>query len=144
LKEVRALARVGGYILPATVRVEEGVIKVVLEAVTARTTAIRGSLSITEVGEIVSGREIEVKVDPSCRVSVRRLRRKLRPTDPRDRRLLKELGIGPQGFKDRADFISNLYVITISRENLSVALVVNQRAALVLRNLLKNCGASME
>jgi len=144
LKKLKALARVGSYLLPATVRVEEGTLRVLLESVTTRTTALRGSLSATEVGEIVAGRETVIKVDHSCRVSVRKLRRKLRPADPQDRRLLKGLGIGPQGFKDRTNFFSNLYVVTVTRENLGITLIVNQRAALVLKNLLRSCGASAD
>ena len=72
------------------------------------------------------------------------MRRKLRLTDPRDRRLLKGLGIGPQGFGDRTDLVGNLYVVTISRESLSVTLVVDQRAALVLKSSLKSCKANEE
>jgi hypothetical protein len=140
LKKVKALARVGGYLLPATVSIEEGVIKVLLGSAAARTMVLRSSLSITEIGEILGGREIEIRLDTNCRASVRRLGRKLRPTDPRDRKLLEALGIGPQGFKDRIDFISDLYVVHVSRGDLDITLVVDQTTALVLKNLLRNYG----
>jgi hypothetical protein len=142
LKKVKALARVGGYLLPATVSIEEGVIKVLLGSAAARTMVLRSSLSITEIGEILGGREIEIRLDTNCRASVRRLGRKLRPTDPRDRKLLEALGIGPQGFKDRIDFISDLYVVHVSRGDLDITLVVDQATALVLKNLLRNYGVS--
>jgi hypothetical protein len=142
LKKVKALARVGGYLLPATVSIEEGVIKVLLGSAAARTMVLRSSLSITEIGEILGGREIEIRLDTNCRASVRRLGRKLRPTDPRDRKLLEALGIGPQGFKDRIDFISDLYVVHVSRGDLDITLVVDQTTALVLKNLLRNYGVS--
>ncbi len=144
MKELKALARVGSYLLPATVIVEDGSLRVLLGSLTTRTTALRGSLSTTEIGEIVAGREIVIKVDHSYRISIRRLRRKLRPTDSRDRRLLKELGIGPQGFKERTNFFSNLYVVTVTREDLGVTLIVDQKAAIVLKNLLRSCGASSD
>ncbi|MCC6046681.1 MAG: hypothetical protein LM571_00610 [Desulfurococcaceae archaeon] len=142
MKKVKALARVGGYLLPATVSIEEGVIKVLLGSAAARTMVLRSSLSITEIGEILGGREIEIRLDTNCRASVRRLGRKLRPTDPRDRKLLEALGIGPQGFKDRIDFISDLYVVHVSRGDLDITLVVDQTTALVLKNLLRNYGVS--
>lgn len=142
MKKVKALARVGGYLLPATVSIEEGVIKVLLGSAAARTMVLRSSLSITEIGEILGGREIEIRLDTNCRASVRRLGRKLRPTDPRDRKLLEALGIGPQGFKDRIDFISDLYVVHVSRGDLDITLVVDQATALVLKNLLRNYGVS--
>jgi hypothetical protein len=142
LKKVKALARVGGYLLPATVSIEEGVIKVLLGSAAARTMVLRSSLSITEIGEILGGREIEIRLDTNCRASVRRLGRKLRPTDPRDRKLLEALGISPQGFKDRIDFISDLYVVHVSRGDLDITLVVDQTTALVLKNLLRNYGVS--
>jgi hypothetical protein len=142
LKKVKALARVGGYLLPATVSIEEGAIKVLLGSAAARTMVLRSSLSITEIGEILGGREIEIRLDTNCRASVRRLGRKLRPTDPRDRKLLEALGIGPQGFKDRIDFISDLYVVHVSRGDLDITLVVDQTTALVLKNLLRNYGVS--
>lgn len=142
MKKVKALARVGGYLLPATVSIEEGAIKVLLGSAAARTMVLRSSLSITEIGEILGGREIEIRLDTNCRASVRRLGRKLRPTDPRDRKLLEALGIGPQGFKDRIDFISDLYVVHVSRGDLDITLVVDQTTALVLKNLLRNYGVS--
>lgn len=143
MKKFKALARVGSYLFPATVSVEEDAIKVLLGSVVTRTTALRGSLSVTEIGEIVGGREIEIRLDSDCRASIRRLGRRLRPTDPRDRKLLEALGIGPQGFKDRVEFVSDLYVVSVSTENLGITLIVDQTAALILKNLLRKCGTGV-
>lgn len=138
MKKIKAVVRIERFVVPATITLEPGgVIRVSYRTVASEVLRLRGSLSIREIGDILrENTEIAMRA-PECRISVRRMKKKIEVLDASERRLLEYLGKDTSSLiRKEKRFYTDIYVAKLVCADQELALMVDGNSARILYNYM--------
>ena len=142
MKRIRALVRVGRFTVPAVVTLEPGgVIRISYQAIASEAFRLKGSLSSREVSNLLQGGWETLVRASDCRLSIRRVRRRIDALDGSGRRMLELLGVDvPDLVRGGARFYDRVYLVRITREGQDLSLMVDERSARILKSYVSRLG----